>query len=186
MRSIPVVVIDDISQVPLANRDDAIKALSFDRSYESFCVRVQVRAPRRKLNRLNPICPEHVDHGLGEEWVAVVDQVLVISQETIEVIELLTKRVAHPLTVWPIADSHNLDMTSRQIDHKEHIKRVRPFLVQASTVKKSIATSYSVAGDLHFDGCTLIVALGDELSTDGEQVLVDIGGTANGNFAGFP
>lgn len=48
------------------------------------------------------------------------------------------------------------------------------------------ATSYSVAGDFDFDGCGLSFTLGDELFTDNEQVLIDIGGTSAGTFAGIP
>jgi len=55
-----------------------------------------------------------------------------------------------------------------------------------SLVTPTNATSYSVAGDLDFDGCGLSVTLGDVLFTDGEQMLIDIGGAATGTFAGIP
>lgn len=94
--------------MPLPNREGAIKTLGFDRSHESFRVRVEVRASWRELDRVQSISSKHVDHGLREERVAIVNQIPVIAQEPIGAVELLTQHIAHPITVRPIADPREL------------------------------------------------------------------------------
>lgn len=111
-----------VSEIVLPDRDDAIEALRFDRTHESLGECVKVRAARWELDRVQPKASKHVDHRLRGEWIAIVDQVFVVAQEPVEGVELPTQHIAHPPAVRLIADPHNLDTTSRQIDHKEHVE----------------------------------------------------------------
>ena len=132
MRSISVVVIavlvDGVSQVPLADRDDAIETFRLDRSHKPLRIRIQVRTAWRELDGVHAVGTEHFDHGLSEHRITVMEQVLVVSQESIKVVELLTQRVVHPFATRSITNPCDLDAACSDIDDEEHMEPGEPFL----------------------------------------------------------
>jgi hypothetical protein len=119
--------VDGVSQVPLTDWDDAIEALTLDRSYKPLRIRIQVRTPWREFDGAHSMRLEHINYGLGEERISVMDQVLVVTQESIEPVELAAQRVAYPLAVRLITDTRDLDAASSEINHKEHMEPGEPF-----------------------------------------------------------
>ena len=68
----------------LAEHHDAVEALLFDGPHEELRVGVQIRAPRRQLDRLNTAAPEDVAEGTSEEWIPVVNQVPRAAEKAID------------------------------------------------------------------------------------------------------
>ena len=84
MVPLAAVVLDILSheeaQVTLAERDDAIDTLLFDRPDEPFSVRVEIRAPPRQPDGLNPAALQDLAEHPGVERIAVVNQIARLPQ----------------------------------------------------------------------------------------------------------
>ncbi len=88
MVALPVVVLDvlldRIPKVPLAQWNHLVEALRFDREYESFGVGIQIRTSRRQSQGLYAATAQDAAEALGEQRVAVENEVTFAEQETVE------------------------------------------------------------------------------------------------------
>lgn len=71
----------------LSDGDDLGEALFLDRADEALGVCVEIGALGRQLDGVEPSRSKHVAEPVGEQWVAIVNQVLLMTQEAIEVID---------------------------------------------------------------------------------------------------
>src|SRR4029079_2437034 len=65
--ALPMVMLDEFvhgaSEMALAQRDDPIQPLRFDRSHEALRMRIRVRCPIRRLHDMNPRVLDHLARG---------------------------------------------------------------------------------------------------------------------------
>ena len=69
------VLTDELPQVRLTQRDDAVETLLFDRTNEPVDEGAQVWAATRQTNRFRSRVPEHVPDTGSEDRIAIHDEV---------------------------------------------------------------------------------------------------------------
>jgi hypothetical protein len=77
------VLVDDLTQVAFAERDDASQALAANRAHEALGVGVQVWGSRRQPHTLDAARCEQRAESVSEQRVAIHDEVAMLEQEAI-------------------------------------------------------------------------------------------------------
>ena len=114
------VLITRVTQVPLSDQHQAIKALGFDRQHESLRVRAQVRALWRQANRFHSHIPQDVPELRREQWISIMDHVRLASKEPGYLVREVPRDLFHPRTIGDRTNSGDRHSTCRQIDHERH------------------------------------------------------------------
>ncbi len=117
------VLMDQPTQMPLAERHHPIQALLFDRSHEAFRVRVAVRRGRRRPDHANTGRTEQGLHRRGPVRVPIAQQNAAVTQEGIA----LTEETAHGLynegTVGVRCRIKHADAAGVQFDDERRVIR---------------------------------------------------------------
>ena len=75
------VLVNDEAQMPLAERDDAMETLLFDRPDEPLGIGVEIRALRRQPDRLNIATRQDLAKDPRVERIAVMNQLRVVRRK---------------------------------------------------------------------------------------------------------
>jgi hypothetical protein len=90
---------DRLPQRTLAKEDQSIQARLLDGPHKAFRMGVQVGGTRRQLHRLDSNIREHIHELRREQRVAIMDQIPLSKQQTIDGIAEIPSDLAHPQPV---------------------------------------------------------------------------------------
>ena len=113
------VLVNDEAQMPLAERDDAMETLLFDRPDEPLGIGVEIRALRRQPDRLNIATRQDLAKDPRVERIAVMNQLARGPQEAIDWIGQIAGHLFHPLAVGLRVDPGDVHTAGLQFDHEE-------------------------------------------------------------------
>ena len=113
------VLVDDEAQMPLAERDDTMEALLFDRPDEPLGIGVEIRAFRRQPDWLNIATHQDLAKDPRVEGIAVMNQLARGPQEAIDWIGQIAGHLFHPLAVGLRVDPGDVHPAGLQLDHEE-------------------------------------------------------------------
>jgi len=88
--------VNPFAQRALAKEDHALQAGFLDAAYESLSVGVQVRRSRRQFHRLYTCSGKHIQELSREQWVAVVNEVPLPTQNSLICSGEIPGDLAHP------------------------------------------------------------------------------------------
>ncbi len=106
----------------LAEKNQFVKTLRFQRSKEPFQVCVQVWASRRQTNRLHALVTQEVSKRPTERRVAVHDQVLLVLEKAVLMVGQFEGDRFHPNFVRIGGAARELDASGFQPHDKEQIE----------------------------------------------------------------
>ncbi len=92
-----------------AKEDHSVQAFVLDRFDENLGICIQVRASWRQLDDLHSRSFQYLGKVLGEQRVAVMDQVSLSLQEAIEPVCQMPCNLIHPLAIRSGCHTGNLD-----------------------------------------------------------------------------
>ena len=113
------VLVDEEAQMPLAERDDTMEALLFDRPDEPLGIGVEIRAFRRQPDWLNIATHQDLAKDPRVEGIAVMNQLARGPQEAIDWIGQIAGHLFHPLAVGLRVDPGDVHTAGLQLDHEE-------------------------------------------------------------------
>jgi hypothetical protein len=123
MVALGVTVLDELAkemaQVPLAKDHKVTETFRPDGPHKPFGVRVAVRAARRNRHALDAAGREHLHAHLGEQRIAVVDEVGCVAQETLDGIEQVSRDPRHPGATGRYSDARDVHGPGLQFDDEE-------------------------------------------------------------------
>jgi hypothetical protein len=90
------VLTHDVSQMALTERDDLRETFRLDRSNETLCIGIQIRAASRQLDRLDTRAPERGSKRAREERIPIVNQLLTADEEPLFSVRQVSRDLAHP------------------------------------------------------------------------------------------
>ena len=109
---------DGFAQRILAEKDDMVEAFPFDCLHETLRVTVHHRHVNRQAPRGCACTAEEVTELLGEERIAVVNQILLAVQEPVEGVGQVASDLHHEGSRILATDVCDLDLARKHIDHE--------------------------------------------------------------------
>ena len=113
------VLVNDEPQMPLAERDDTMEALLFDRPDEPLGIGVEIRALRRQPDRPHIATRQDLAKDPRVERIAVMNQLTRGSQEAIDWIGQIAGHLFHPPAIGLRVDPSDVHTAGLQRDHEE-------------------------------------------------------------------
>ena len=113
------VLVNDEPQMPLAERDDTMEALLFDRPDEPLGIGVEIRALRRQPDRPHIATRQDLATDPRVERIAVMNQLTRGSQEAIDWIGQIAGHLFHPPAIGLRVDPSDVHTAGLQRDHEE-------------------------------------------------------------------
>ena len=113
------VLVNDEAQMPLAERDDAMEALLFDRPDEPLGIGVEIRILRRQPDWPNIATRQDLAKDLRVEGIAVMNQLARGPQEAIDRIGQIAGHLLHPPAIGLRVDPDDVHTAGLQRDHEE-------------------------------------------------------------------
>ena len=133
------VLVDDEAQMPLAERDDTMEALFFDRPDEPLGIGVEIRTLRRQPDWPNIATCQDLATGPRVEGIAVMHQLAHGPQEAIDRFGQIAGHLLHPPAIGLRVDPGDVHTAGLQRITKKTKYRRRPASVSTSTVNRSAA-----------------------------------------------
>ena len=81
---------------------------------------IQIRRPGRQLHGLHPRSLQRLQELRREQWISVVDQVLLPGEHSIDTIGEVSRDLVHPEAIDDRGDAGNLHLAGRKVDEEEH------------------------------------------------------------------
>src|SRR5215208_5579770 len=104
MISFPMVMqtelLDALSKRGLTEQDHALQAPFLDTAHEPLRVGVQIRRLWRQLHRFHASLSQHSQELVGEERIAIMNQVALTLQDPVYRIRQIPADLAHPQSTW--------------------------------------------------------------------------------------
>jgi hypothetical protein len=123
MVSFEVVVLDiladDSPKVVLAKRHDPPEALGFDRTHEALGEGVEIGTSDWKPHGADVSSFEDCAKRLGEEWIAIHDEVARVAQEAIDIVSKIASNLLHPSVVRVVGDASDVHAPGFQVNHEQ-------------------------------------------------------------------
>ena len=123
MVALEVVVLDVFgdgqAKMPLPEQHDLVKALGLDRQDEPLGVGVQIRAVGRQLEALHASPAKKFPELIGEQRIAIVDEIACTPEETIDVVGEVAGDLFHPDPMRLSYDARDLDAPRLDVDDEE-------------------------------------------------------------------
>ena len=114
------VLVDDEAQMPLAERDDTMEALLFDRPDEPLGIGVEIRAFRWQPDWLNIATRQDLAKDPRvEEGIAVMNQLARGPQEAVDRIGQIAGHLLQPPAIGLWVDPGDVHPAGLQLDHEE-------------------------------------------------------------------
>ena len=113
------VLVDETTQMPLAERDHACETLLFDRPDEPLGIGVEIGTLRRETGRLDTPALQDLAKTPRGERVAVVHQIAGASQAAIDRVRHMAGHLLHPRAVRLRRDPGDGHAAGLQRDHEE-------------------------------------------------------------------
>ncbi len=103
----------------LAEWDDPIETLLFDRPHKPLGIGIEIRTLRRQPDRSDPAALQDVVKDPGVERIAIVNQLARGPQEAVDRVDQVTGHLLHPRTAGLRVDPGDVHAAGLQLDHKE-------------------------------------------------------------------
>ena len=113
------VLVDETTQMPLAERDHACETLLFDRPDEPLGIGVEIGTLRRQPNRLNTGALQDLAKDPRIEGIAVVNQMARPAQTAIDRVGQIAGLLLHPRAARLRVDPGDGHVAGSQLDHEE-------------------------------------------------------------------
>ena len=113
------VLVDETTQMPLAERDHACETLLFDRPDEPLGIGVEIGTLRRQPNRLNTGALQDLAKDPRIEGIAVVNQMARPAQTAIDRVGHIAGLLLHPRAARLRVDPGDGHAAGSQLDHEE-------------------------------------------------------------------
>ena len=113
------VLVDETTQMPLAERDHACETLLFDRPDEPLGIGVEIGTLRRQPNRLNTGALQDLAKDPRIEGIAVVNQMARPAQTAIDRVGQIAGLLLHPRAARLRVDPGDGHAAGSQLDHEE-------------------------------------------------------------------
>ena len=113
------VLVDETTQMPLAERDHACETLLFDRPDEPLGIGVEIGTLRRQPNRLNTGALQDLAKDPRIEGIAVVNQMARPAQTAIDRVGQIAGLLLHPRAARLRVDPGDGHAVGSQLDHEE-------------------------------------------------------------------
>ena len=113
------VLVDDEAQMPLAERDDTMEALLFDRPDEPLGIGVEIRALRRQPDWPNIATCQDLAKDPRVEGIAVMNQLARGPQEAVDRIGQIAGHLLQPPAIGLRVDPGDVYPAGLQLDHEE-------------------------------------------------------------------
>ena len=113
------VLVDDEAQMLLAERDDTMEALLFDRADEPLGIGVEIRAFRWQPDWLNIATRQDLAKDPRVEGIAVMNQLARGPQEAVDRIGQIAGHLLHPSAIGLWVDPGDVHPAGLQRDHEE-------------------------------------------------------------------
>ena len=113
------VLVDETTQMPLAERDHACETLLFDRPDEPLGIGVEIGTLRRQPNRLNTGALQDLAKDPRIEGIAVVNQMARPAQTAIDRVGQIASLLLHPRAARLRVDPGDGHAAGSQLDHEE-------------------------------------------------------------------
>ena len=113
------VLVDETTQMPLAERDHACETLLFDRPAEPLGIGVEIGTLRRQPNRLNTGALQDLAKDPRIEGIAVVNQMARPAQTAIDRVGHIAGLLLHPRAARLRVDPGDGHAAGSQLDHEE-------------------------------------------------------------------
>ena len=113
------VLVDETTQMPLAERDHACETLLFDRPDEPLDIGVEIGTLRRQPNRLNTGALQGLAKDPRIEGIAVVNQMARPAQTAIDRVGQIAGLLLHPRAARLRVDPGDGHAAGSQLDHEE-------------------------------------------------------------------
>ena len=133
------VLVDETTQMPLAERDHACETLLFDRPDEPLGIGVEIGTLRRQPNRLNTGALHDLAKDPRIEGIAVVNQMARPAPTAIDRVGHIAGLLLHPRAARLRVDPGDGHAAGSQLDHEEDEVPPEPASVNTSTVNRSQA-----------------------------------------------
>jgi hypothetical protein len=114
---------DREAEVALTERNELVEAFALDREHESLRKGVQIWAAGRELEALDAGGAEDRAERLGEQRVAVMDQVALVSQESVDAVGQVASDLLDPRIVWVAGvagQAGNVHAAGLEVDDEPH------------------------------------------------------------------
>src|SRR5450755_2619111 len=83
---------------------------------------------------------QHFQELSDEQWIAIMNQIALAGQETVDAIRQISANLAHPQAVGHGRNTSDLHLPRRHFHEEQHHEALQSLRVHTSTVKKSAAT----------------------------------------------
>jgi hypothetical protein len=110
---------DQVSEVSLAKDEKLVQGLVLDGPDEALGMGIEVGAARRQLDWFHTTRLEEVLKRLGEEGIAVVDEVAGVSEKAVDRVGDVFGNLFHPFAVWVTSNPGDLDASRFELNHEE-------------------------------------------------------------------
>ncbi len=105
--------------MPLAKEHEVVETLVFDGLHKTLGVRIQVRTPGRELDRLYAARAQQFSKRVGEERIAVMNEVRGVEKKSIDGVGQISTNLPHPLAMGIDTDAADVHRPSSLLNNEE-------------------------------------------------------------------
>ena len=89
-------ITDSAPQRIFTKEDHLLQTVFLDSPYKTFRVGIQIRASGRQLDRFDSHIRQHVQKLLRIQWIAIMNQIPLPLEETVDLIRDVARHLSHP------------------------------------------------------------------------------------------